>query len=96
MDCPLFTNYRPISLLPVLSKLLEKVVHKRLYSYLLKHQILYESQYGFRESHSTTNAISELTAHILESFDERKIAICTNPSTFRGSTSLNKDNIDYD
>ena len=74
-DAKLFTNYRPISLLPVLSKLLEKVVHKRLYSYLIKHQILYESQYGFRESHSTTNAISELTSHILENFDKRKMTL---------------------
>ncbi len=74
-DAKLFTNYRPISLLPVLSKLLEKVVHKRLYSYLVKHQILYESQYGFRESHSTTNATSELTSHILENFDKKKMTL---------------------
>ncbi len=74
-DDKLFTNYRPISLLPVLSKLLEKVVHKRLYSYLTRHKILYESQYGFRDSHSTINAISELTSHILENFDKRKMTL---------------------
>ncbi len=74
-DAKLFTNYRPISLLPVLSKLLEKVVHRRLYGYLVKHHTLYESQYGFRESRSTTNAISELNSHILENFDKRKMTL---------------------
>ena len=48
-----FTNYRPISLLPCFSKILEKVVHKRLYSFITKHNILYASQYGFRKKRST-------------------------------------------
>ncbi len=45
------------------------------YGYLVKHHILYESQYGFRESHSTTNAISELNSHILDNFDKRKMTL---------------------
>ena len=54
------TNYRPISLLMTLSKLLEKLVYKRTYTFLEKHNKLYESQYGFRDGHSCENAISEL------------------------------------
>ena len=41
------TNYRPISLLPNISKILEKVVHKRIYNFLTSKNILYNSQYGF-------------------------------------------------
>ena len=44
------SNYRPISLLPVLSKILEKVVHKNLYTFLEKNKVLYPSQYGFRKN----------------------------------------------
>ena len=40
-------NYRPISLLITMSKILEKVMYRRLYSYLKKYNLLYDSQYGF-------------------------------------------------
>ena len=43
------SNYRPISLLPVVSKILEKVVHKNLYTFLEKNKVVYASQYGFRK-----------------------------------------------
>ena len=67
-----FTNYRPISLLPVISKLLEKVIHKRVYAFLTQSDILYSSQYGFRHNHSTENAISQLTAAIINGFEKKK------------------------
>jgi hypothetical protein len=47
-DKELLNNYRPISLLPTASKILEKLVHKRLYNFLLSQSIFYPSQYGFR------------------------------------------------
>ena len=40
-------NYRPISLLMTISKLLEKIIYIRVYSFLEEHNILYDSQYGF-------------------------------------------------
>ena len=43
----LVVNYRPISLLLTISKVLEKIVYKRVYSFLEKNNILYDSQYGF-------------------------------------------------
>jgi hypothetical protein len=67
----LYSNYRPISLLPSLSKITEKVVHKRLYTFLNFQNLLYNSQYGFRPKYSTINAISEFTAHILGSLDDK-------------------------
>ena len=46
-------NYRPISLLPVISKVLEKVVHCRVVKFLDKNRILYKGQYGFRGNRGT-------------------------------------------
>lgn len=53
----LFNNYRPISILPSFSKLLEKLVTKRLVTFLDQNNILYKYQFGFRKKHSTTHAI---------------------------------------
>ena len=60
------TNYRPVSLLPVLSKILEKIVYSCIYSFMTSSNQLFVSQYGFRLDHSCENAISELYAHILK------------------------------
>ena len=58
-DHQLLVNYRPISLLPVFSKILEKVVYKKLIGFLDMHKIIYKSQYGFRTNHSTIHAVTE-------------------------------------
>ena len=64
-----FTKYRPISLLSNISKILEKVVHKRLLSFLTRCGILYNSQYGFRPNCSTIDAITEFTANVIPALD---------------------------
>ena len=61
-------NYRPISLLLTISKILEKLVYKRTYSFLEKTNQLYKSQYGFRSHHSCENAVSELTSEVIKGF----------------------------
>ena len=43
------SNYRPISLLPCLSKVIEKLVYSRLINFFSKHSILTQNQYGFRQ-----------------------------------------------
>jgi hypothetical protein len=53
-------NYRPVSLLTVLSKIYEKVFYRRLIDFLNEQKILYKSQYGFRENSSTYMAIVNL------------------------------------
>ena len=58
------TNYRPISLLISLSKLLEKIMYKRVYQFLEDKKQIFPSQYGFRSAHSCENAISELLSNI--------------------------------
>ena len=64
-----FNNYRPISLLSNISKLLERVVHNRLYSFLTQYNVLYDSQYGFRPKRSTIDAITEFTSELLPTLD---------------------------
>ena len=68
-DSSVCSNYRPISLLPVVSKVLERVVYTRLYNFLQKEQLLYNSQYGFRTKHSTINAITEFVGKVLNGFE---------------------------
>ena len=46
------TYYRPISILPTFSKLIERVVANRIYNHMRKNELFYENQYGFRHSHS--------------------------------------------
>ena len=62
-----FSNYRPISILPSLSKILEKAMYKRVYNFLENNNILYKSQYGFRKNHSTTEAILEFLSNTVDS-----------------------------
>ena len=66
-DMDLMINYRPISLLIMLSKLLEKVMYTRLYGYLELQKLLYPSQYWFRSKRSCEQAITELVGNILQS-----------------------------
>jgi len=53
-------NYRPISLLSVFDKILEKLMYKRLCSFLQLHNVLYSYQFGFRKYHSKTLALIEV------------------------------------
>ena len=66
----LFSNYRPISLLPTLSKILEKIVCNRLMLFINKYDILYKHQYGFRKKHSTIHPIIHLLNHRAENNDK--------------------------
>ena len=65
-----YDNYRPISLLPSLSKLLEKVVAKQMLSYLNKHDILYKLQFGFRKGHDTSQPVIHFLNNIQEALNK--------------------------
>ena len=56
-DPMIFSNYRPISLLPLFSKILEKLMYNRLLSFLNKCKIMNKNQFGFRNNHSTYMAL---------------------------------------
>ena len=63
----LVSNYRPISLLSVFSKLLEKLMASRLTSFLENNNIFFENQFGFRSNHSTDYAVLSIVEKILQS-----------------------------
>ena len=67
-DC---SNYRPISLLPQFSKILEKLFNSRLSAFIDKNNIINPSQYGFRENMSTTYALTELINEITSSLNNK-------------------------
>ena len=66
------SNWRPISITSCTAKLIEKLVKKRLLSYLSKHDILTDGQFGYRSQHSTTHAILNISDNILSNFDNKK------------------------
>ena len=70
-----FNNYRPVSLLPQFSKLLEKLFDKRLQKFIDKCDILTDSQYGFRSNRSTSLALIELLEEICTAIDNKKITV---------------------
>ena len=65
-------NYRPISLLSIFDKIIEKLMHARLYEFLELHNILFLNQFGFRKFHSTSHSLVEITEEIKESIDNGK------------------------
>ena len=69
------SNYCPISLLLTISKLLEKIMYKRIYEFLTKNYILYKSQYGFRKKHSCEHAVTELVGEICKGLENSKHTI---------------------
>ena len=70
-----FSNYRPISLLPAISKILEKNIFEQLSSYLRDSRLLFDHQYGFRPKHSTEYAALELIDRIITQLDKDEIPI---------------------
>ena len=57
----LLDNYRPISILPIISKLFEKILYEQLYEYLNSENLIFELWFGFRQRHSTTTALLDCT-----------------------------------
>ena len=72
----LFNNYRPISILPAFSKLLEKLAGVQMMDYLEKYNLLHCHQYGFRRKHNTAQPVLNLLNNIYECLNEDKFNIC--------------------
>ena len=69
-------NFRPISLLPSISKVIEKCVFDQVYEYFEKNKLLYDSQYGYRQSHSTETACLEIIDRLHRQLDQNKTPLC--------------------
>ena len=72
-DRTVFNDYRPIWLLPIISKVVDKVISDQLNEFFVKHQLLFDHQYGFRSRHSTEHAVLELTDRIITNIDNKKV-----------------------
>ena len=72
-DNLLVENYRPISLLPVLSKVLERVVHTQTSAYLDQLGLLYKHQYGFTRGHNRVQAVGHWNNTVLDANDGEKV-----------------------
>ena len=71
----LYSNYRPISLIPVFSKIIEKLVYNKIFHFLVRYQILFKSQYGFRKGHSTAHATLDFVKTIEKALQDNEYAI---------------------
>ena len=71
-DPKLASKYGPISLLPIFSKLFEKVKYKRLYSFVTSYRIIHHLQFGLQENHSVDHTLISITEAIRNTLDDRK------------------------
>ena len=74
-DCKTTNNYRPVSVLPVFSKVFERMMYNIIFSFLNSFDLLYKYQFGFREKHGTNMALVVLVDEILKALDEGKIVL---------------------
>ena len=71
----LINNYRPVSILPSISKVYEKVIHNQIYTHFMEQKLFYRSQYGFLPQRSTELAALELIDRIIDKMDSKEIPI---------------------
>jgi hypothetical protein len=67
-----FSNYRPISVLPALSKIYERLIYNRILEFFDKHEIFSNNQFGFRNKYSTSHAINSLVNQFQDSVENNQ------------------------
>jgi len=90
-DKSLLVNYRPISILPAISKVFEKAVLTRLKSYLEHNSILDRSQHGFRSSHNVTTAITDALNFVTRALDNNEFCVATFLDISKAFDSIDHD-----
>ena len=86
-----FENYRPISILPTISKLFERVAYNQLSDYFNENNLFYSQQYGFRAHHSTEHAILELSDRIISAMDNKQTPMTIFLDLSKAFDTLNHD-----
>ena len=85
------SNYRPISLLSNLSKVIERLIHARLTMILNSNSILFEKQFGFRHSHSAAHPLIEITEKIKQACNFEECACGVFLDLQKASDTVNHD-----
>ena len=67
-------NYRPISVLPQLNVVFERLIKERLTSFLTENKILHKNQFGFQKGHSTAHAITVVNEHIIKNIEKQRVS----------------------
>ena len=87
----IMTNYRPISLLPYTSKIIDRVAHNQISHYFTSHNLFYEHQYGFRSKQSTELAALHLVDKITTEMDSNNIPLNIYLNLSKAFGTLNPD-----
>ena len=74
-DPSIISNYRPISLVPTMAKIVERVVQRQLFTYMSHNHLLSSSQHGFRPQHSTETALLSVTNRIFSNMDRGHVSL---------------------
>ena len=69
------SNYRPVSLLPIPGKLMEKIIHDHMMTFFEKNNLISNMQNGFRKNHSTLSSIVDFTSDIYHSINNKEITV---------------------
>ena len=87
----LFNNYRPVSILSVISKVFEKLLYEQLYDYFVSNNLLSDRQFGFRQFHSTASTLLDSTSEWFINMDRGKINIAVFLDLQKAFDTINDD-----
>ena len=94
-DKTLLENYRPISILPAISKIFERIMFNQIHNHFSMHNLFYSGQYGFRANHSTQFAALELIDRITQDLDQGNMPITIFMDLSKAFDTLNHDILIY-
>ena len=95
LDPSCAVNYRPISILTVIDKTFERILHDQLSRYLEDHKLLPDFQYGYRKNHNTSQAILDFTEYINEQCSKKQITIAVFMDLSKAFDTVDKSILEY-
>ena len=84
-------NHRPISILPAINKIFERIIYKRILNFCHKYKIINSTQFGFRQGHSTELAISKFYEDILNNFNNNNASFALFLDLSKAFDSVHRD-----